>query len=51
VPRRWTEDSIRRELEAFLPGLDVFPTVARRARGWDLVAAVEPLLDGRSGPP
>jgi hypothetical protein len=25
VPRRWTEDGIRRELEAFLPGFDVFP--------------------------
>jgi hypothetical protein len=25
VQRRWTEDSIRRELEAFLPGFDTFP--------------------------
>ncbi len=32
--RRWTEDSIRRELEAFLPGLDVFPPYpAFRATG------------------
>jgi hypothetical protein len=25
VSRRWTEDTIRRELEAFLPGFDKFP--------------------------
>jgi hypothetical protein len=26
VSRRWTDDSIRRELEAFLPGWDVWPS-------------------------
>jgi hypothetical protein len=25
VPRRWTEDAIRRELETFLPGFDAWP--------------------------